>query len=114
MTDAWNKLVTYREGERCRFNGLVLEAKMDLVRGLRPDGKHWRKFWQTVPTIAVPKSAGASRPAAKPQRQSADLERAVDRISEIVHHSSGSRSPGQYLTRDFTVESKRRHGPARK
>ena len=57
MTDAWNKLVTYREGERCRFNGLVLEAKMDLVRGLRPDGKHWRKLWQTVPTIAVQKAA---------------------------------------------------------
>ncbi|WP_095087801.1 hypothetical protein [Mesorhizobium sophorae] len=57
MSAEWNKLITYREGERCRFKGVVLEAKMDLVRGLRPDGEHWKRFWQTVPTISPVKAS---------------------------------------------------------
>lgn len=115
MSEPWHSERSYFEGDRVRYGGKTYRAKMDLIRGLRPVGHLSEKFWREEPTIAVSKSVstGAGRPAAKPQRQSADLERAVDRISEIVHHS-GSRSPGQYLTRDFTVESKRRHGPARK
>ncbi|MBZ9910485.1 hypothetical protein LB557_31425 [Mesorhizobium sp. BR115XR7A] len=62
MSAEWNKLITYREGERCRFKGVVLQAKFDLVRGLRPDGDHWRKFWQIVPTI-TPMKATAAKPS---------------------------------------------------
>ncbi|RUU99677.1 hypothetical protein EOA60_03100 [Mesorhizobium sp. M1A.F.Ca.IN.020.06.1.1] len=53
MTDQWNKLVSYRENERCRYNGVVYEAKFDLVRGMRPAGPLWEKFWRRVPTIPV-------------------------------------------------------------
>ncbi|ESY70002.1 MULTISPECIES: hypothetical protein [Mesorhizobium] len=57
MTDAWNRLISYREGERCRHNGKLFEARFDLCRGLKPIGPHAEKFWRTLPTLPVKATA---------------------------------------------------------
>ncbi|MFD2053776.1 hypothetical protein ACFSQT_11975 [Mesorhizobium calcicola] len=68
MTDAWNKLITYSEGERCRFFGETFEAKFDLVRGLKPIGPLSSKFWRRVSTVHVPK-AKTAQPSGSPSRK---------------------------------------------
>lgn len=51
MTEPWNKLVSYREGERCRYCGDTWEAKFDLVRGTKPIGPLSEKFWRRVSLV---------------------------------------------------------------
>lgn len=93
MTEPWNRLVTYLEGERCLYEGKLYQARFDLCRGLRPSGLHSEKFWRRVPTIAVPKS-----PAKKMQKRATDLEQR--QAPDFVR--------GGYITRDFSLETKRR------
>ncbi|ESY72802.1 hypothetical protein X743_14955 [Mesorhizobium sp. LNHC252B00] len=51
MIDQWNRLISYRENERCKYAGQIFEAKFDLTRGLRPIGPLSEKFWRRVPTV---------------------------------------------------------------
>jgi hypothetical protein len=74
VSEPWHPLITYREGERCRFLGKTFEARVDLCRGLKPVGHLSEKFWRQVPTIAVPKSTS---------RKSAS-DTAIDQIREVV------------------------------
>ncbi|MER8644681.1 hypothetical protein [Mesorhizobium sp. M1252] len=63
MTDQWHPKISYREGERCRLNGKLYEARFDLCRGLKPTGHLSEKFWRSLPTVSAKATVPASRKA---------------------------------------------------
>lgn len=60
MADPWHPLVSYREGERCRYLGTTYQAKFDLIRGIKPVGALSEKFWRPLPSVSVPKSSNTN------------------------------------------------------
>lgn len=55
-TEEWNDQRSYLTGERCKKNGVVFEAKMDLPRRMRPDAGGAAFMWKRVPTIKSTKT----------------------------------------------------------
>ncbi|TPK71591.1 hypothetical protein FJ527_26480 [Mesorhizobium sp. B2-4-18] len=102
MSDPWHPLVTYTEGERCRYLGETYQAKFDLTRGLKPTGHLAEKFWRKLPTIAVSKTA-TKAPSAP---NSKDLRRGLEQALEVLERGQPARkrTASGYLHRSMSSD----------